>query len=51
MPRWLRYEHNGQTGFGTLENGTISVFCGDMFASPEPVGETLPLADVHVLTP
>lgn len=51
MPHWLRYEYEGKTGFGTLEDSTISVFSGDMFASPEPVGETLALSDVHILTP
>ncbi len=51
MTNWIRFEHGGGTGFGTLENGTITVFKGDMFADPAPSGESMALADVKVLTP
>lgn len=51
MPHWLRFEHNGETRIGTLQDGTISVHAGDMFAGPEPTGESVALADVTVLTP
>lgn len=51
MALWIRYEAGGHAGFGRLEAGTIAVHEGDLFASPRPTGETLPLAAVKVLTP
>ena len=51
MPRWIRFEHDGETGFGTLDDDTITVHQGDMFASPTPTGKTLPLDGIRVLTP
>ena len=40
MARWIRFEHAGQTGFGTLEGDTITVHEGDLFAGPAATGET-----------
>lgn len=51
MPRWLRYAHQGTVGFGTLEGATVTVYEGDMFASPRVTSRTLPLSAVKVLTP
>ena len=51
MARWIRFEHQGQTGFGTLDGAIIRVHEGDMFEEPRPTGATLPLAEVKVLTP
>ena len=51
MAHWLRYEHGGQTGFGTLDAGTVTVHQGNMFDNPSPSGETLALDDVKILTP
>ena len=51
MAHWIRFEHQGQTGFGTLDGATIAVHEGDMFEEPRPTGATLPLAEVKVLTP
>ncbi len=51
MANWLRFERGGQTGFGTLKDGTITVHSGDMFAAPLATGETIALASVTVLTP
>ena len=34
MAHWIRFEHQGQTGFGTLDGATITVHDGDMFARP-----------------
>ena len=51
MARWIRFEHQGQIGFGTLDGATIRVHEGDMFEDPRPTGATLPLAEVKVLTP
>lgn len=51
MTKWLRFEHNGTTGFGALEGETIQVYDGDMFNNPVVNGETLALNDVTLLTP
>ncbi len=49
--RWLRYEHGGETAFGTLDGATIDRFDGDMFGRPTPTGEVVALADVTLLPP
>jgi 2-keto-4-pentenoate hydratase/2-oxohepta-3-ene-1,7-dioic acid hydratase in catechol pathway len=51
MPHWIRYEHGGKTGFGTLQDATITVHDGDMFAQARARAETLPLSAVTVSTP
>lgn len=51
MAYWIRFEHGGRSGFGTLEDDTITVYRGDMFAAPVPTGETLGLTAVRLLTP
>jgi 2-keto-4-pentenoate hydratase/2-oxohepta-3-ene-1,7-dioic acid hydratase in catechol pathway len=51
MAHWIRYEHDGAIGFGTLEHGSIAVHEGDMFETPRPSGVQLALPDVRVLTP
>ena len=51
MAHWIRFEHQGRTGFGTVENDSIKVHSGDMFGAAKPSGETLALAAVKVLTP
>jgi 2-keto-4-pentenoate hydratase/2-oxohepta-3-ene-1,7-dioic acid hydratase in catechol pathway len=51
MAHWIRYEHEGAIGFGTLEHGSITVHEGDMFDRPRPSGAQIALHDVRVLTP
>ncbi len=51
MAYWIRYEHGGRTGFGTLEDDLIHVHRGDMFAAPMLTGDTLALGAVKILTP
>ncbi len=51
MTLWLRFAHDGANGFGTLENETINLHQGDMFAGARPTGKTLSLAAVTVLNP
>ena len=51
MTKWIRFEKTGKVGFGTLENDTIVVHAGDMFAGAKPNGETLKLSEVGILTP
>src|SRR5215218_4389432 len=51
MAKWIRFEHEGKTGFGTLEGDSIAVHTGDMFAGAQPSGETLKLSAVQIMTP
>jgi 2-keto-4-pentenoate hydratase/2-oxohepta-3-ene-1,7-dioic acid hydratase in catechol pathway len=51
MAHWIRFEHQGRTGFGVVERDSINVHAGDMFGVRQPTGEALPLAAVTVLTP
>ena len=51
MAHWIRFEHQGQVGFGTVENGSIKVHAGDMFGGAQPTGASVALAAVKVLTP
>jgi 2-keto-4-pentenoate hydratase/2-oxohepta-3-ene-1,7-dioic acid hydratase in catechol pathway len=51
MTHWIRFEHAGATGFGTLEDKRIAVHEGDMFAAPTATGETLSLDQVTMLPP
>jgi len=49
--KWVRYELNGQQGFGNLEQETIHCRSGDMFGESQPTGETLALSNVTLLAP
>jgi 2-keto-4-pentenoate hydratase/2-oxohepta-3-ene-1,7-dioic acid hydratase in catechol pathway len=49
--RWVRFNHAGIVGFGTLEGNRIRVHEGTLFADPEPTGVTLSLHDVRLLMP
>lgn len=51
MAHWIRFERQGRTGFGVLENGSIKIHSGDMFSGAQPSGASVPLAEVKVLTP
>ena len=51
MPRWLRFDHEGEVGFGTLEDDMITVHDGDMIDAPVATSQSLALADVTLLTP
>ena len=51
MPRWIRFEHAGAIGFGTLTNETIAVHDGNMYEAPQPTGTLLPLGHVALTTP
>src|SRR5215475_11793127 len=51
MTVWLRFRHDGATGFGTLTGGGIAVHDGDMFAAARPSGRMLALDDVELLAP
>ncbi len=49
--RWVRFEHAGKVGFGTLEGDRVQPHQGDMFGQNQARGEPLALADVALLTP
>lgn len=51
MTLWIRYEHQGAEGFGTLDGETIAVHSGDMIAGATATGESVNLSDVTVLAP
>lgn len=51
MTHWVRFERDGATGFGTLEDDSINVHEGDMFASPSATGEVLSLEQATLLAP
>jgi 2-keto-4-pentenoate hydratase/2-oxohepta-3-ene-1,7-dioic acid hydratase in catechol pathway len=48
---WIRFRHQGETGFGVLTESEISVHAGEMFGAAKPSGERLALADVELLAP
>lgn len=49
--QWIRYQVDGQVGFGLLDSGQISVCTGNMFGEFERTGESVPLADVIIDLP
>ncbi|MGC1818529.1 MAG: fumarylacetoacetate hydrolase family protein [Casimicrobiaceae bacterium] len=51
MTQWIRFADAGGSGFGTLDGELITVYDGDMLASPQPTGKALALGSVVVLTP
>jgi 2-dehydropantoate 2-reductase len=51
MSQWIRFERDGRTEFGTVQDGTITAHEGDMFAGARPTNRTARLADVRVLPP
>ncbi len=51
MALWIRFEQDGVEGFGTLDGGSVAVHAGDMFAVPEPTGQTLAPGDFRLLIP
>ena len=48
---WIRYEANGQAGFGLLVGDAIEVCQGDMFGAYERTGQSQLLGDVTILLP
>lgn len=51
MTLWVRFEHAGRMGFGTLLDASIAVHTGSMFDGPQETGETLALDSVRLLAP
>ncbi|WP_194715865.1 fumarylacetoacetate hydrolase family protein [Noviherbaspirillum soli] len=51
IQRWLRFQHQGQVCFGTLEGEKIRIFEGDMMVDPIPTDHSTTMNDVKLLTP
>ncbi len=51
MTHWLRFRHGDNLGFGTLDDGVITVHEGDMFAAPRRTDRQLGRDDVTLLAP
>jgi 2-keto-4-pentenoate hydratase/2-oxohepta-3-ene-1,7-dioic acid hydratase in catechol pathway len=51
ITRWVRFEHQGQAGFGTLAGDSVAVHAGDLFGDARPTGQVLPLAGLRLLAP
>lgn len=51
IQHWVRFEHGGRTGFGTLDGRTIAVHEGDLFGAARATGQPLALSDVRLLMP
>jgi 2-keto-4-pentenoate hydratase/2-oxohepta-3-ene-1,7-dioic acid hydratase in catechol pathway len=51
MTHWVRFEHDGSEGFGTLSGESILVHDGDLFEAPASTGHELQLPDVRLLPP
>ena len=51
MPHWTRVSHAGRTCIGTIENDTIVLHEGDMFANPRATGQSIPRSEAKLLTP
>jgi 2-keto-4-pentenoate hydratase/2-oxohepta-3-ene-1,7-dioic acid hydratase in catechol pathway len=51
MTNWIRFNHQGAAGFGTLTPDGVSVHDGDMFCAPRPTGRVLALTEFELLPP
>jgi 2-keto-4-pentenoate hydratase/2-oxohepta-3-ene-1,7-dioic acid hydratase in catechol pathway len=51
MTLWVRFEHAGGTGFGTLDGALIQPHRGDLFDGSEPDGAPIPLDAATLLPP
>jgi 2-keto-4-pentenoate hydratase/2-oxohepta-3-ene-1,7-dioic acid hydratase in catechol pathway len=48
---WVRFEHQGRVRIGSVEDQTIAVHEGDLFACPTGTGERVELGVARILTP
>ncbi len=51
MALWIRVMHGADVKFGTLEDGEITVYEGEMFGHSVATSERVPLGAIEVLTP
>ncbi len=51
MTHWIRFEHAGAIGFGTLTNDTLAVHEGNMFDASRATGAVLLVDQVTPVAP
>ncbi len=51
MARWIRFERDGEVGFGTLDGDRIAVHEGNMFNGAQATSEQVALDEVTLLPP
>ena len=51
ITHWIRFEHAGTIGFGTLTNDAVAVHDGDMFGASTPTGVVLSIDHINPLIP
>jgi 2-keto-4-pentenoate hydratase/2-oxohepta-3-ene-1,7-dioic acid hydratase in catechol pathway len=51
MTHWVRFRHQGATGFGTVSGSEISVHDGEMFGKSRENGQRLALSAVELMAP
>jgi 2-keto-4-pentenoate hydratase/2-oxohepta-3-ene-1,7-dioic acid hydratase in catechol pathway len=51
MTYWVRFRHQGISGFGTISQSEISVHDGEMFGKSSANGRRLALGDVELMAP
>ena len=51
MAQWLRFQHQGKSGFGQVQGDQVTVYSGNLFDKPHATGETLQLADITIDIP
>ncbi len=49
--KWLRFAHEGKTGFGILDGDAVVVYEGDLFGAATPTGERMGIGSIQWLTP
>ena len=51
VTKYVRYAHDGTSSYGILEGKVVHPIVGEPFASVQPTGTTVPLAEVTLLAP
>lgn len=49
--KYVRFEHNGNVSYGTLEGEMVTPFAGDLFGDRKASGPAVPLRSVKLLAP
>ena len=49
--RWVRFEHDGRTAFGIVEDDRVAEVSGGLFDPPAPTGRTFALDGLRLLPP
>ena len=49
--KWIRFLHEGVTGFGLLDGDSIHTYSGNIYAGPQATGDILKVSDVQYLPP